>query len=656
MVERFDLSSGDDTSSAFEWGPEELDAFERLQASMADVDPGAVHAPSSSSSEPVSWRCLRCDSASWQVDDTELGTYKCLSCGHDVFYHTLHPAQRQTVEGTWTFIPKAGGEDQQVNGPQPHVSQRQFGDPSKEPTQETFESERHTTDPSVDPSSRYDWPMESGSLAASSTSSRRRRKKGKTTAQTPNPNVDSQTVDNAEHVRASRSPTVPHLPVPSKTQSGTEQSELLQVLKQLLDDRRGDSTSSWNSRKGPAPGLKWRGGSPPQPPKWQYASTDLRAFAKYERRVQVWQMQVQHYLTGAEAGLMLFSSLSGEPEAEAEHMDLEKINAKDGVAYILSCLKGPLEQKLLYQKRMLLSNYENIARQGHETVRQFINRYKRVERDLQSVGISSAAMYDAESRGNRILERCKLDPSLQRLVLIGAQCNLDFDSIVESLQLQFPDFRPTPAVFQSGGWRQNNSSHSHYSKGSGKSAVSSSSSTTVPSSASAYNRSKGKGGPRRVFQAEQVDPADGPCSDTLHDIPEEEAQEEFFEPLEDQADEEGDQQEPEDGEPDGLDESLENLATVLSVTSKKLQSTVLGRKFSGRRSIEERKRTSACSACGAMGHWAGDAACSASSTGKSAGKKQGQREGAVQTFRYSSLLIKCTFDRSTQESICGYVW
>ena len=124
-------------------------------------------------------------------------------------------------------------------------------------------------------------PMESGSLVASSTSSRRRRKKGKNTSQTPNPNVDPQTVDNTEHVRASRSPTVPHLPVPSNTQSGTEQSDLLQVLRQLLDDKRGDSTSSWNSRKGPAPGLKWRGGTSPQPPKWQFASTDLRAFAKY---------------------------------------------------------------------------------------------------------------------------------------------------------------------------------------------------------------------------------------------------------------------------------------------------------------------------------------------------------------------------------------
>ena len=29
-------------------------------------------------------------------------------------------------------------------------------------------------------------------------------------------------------------------------------------------------------------------------------------------------------------------------------------------------------------------------------------------------------MYDAESRGNRVLERCLLSPDFQRLVLIGA--------------------------------------------------------------------------------------------------------------------------------------------------------------------------------------------------------------------------------------------
>ena len=61
------------------------------------------------------------------------------------------------------------------------------------------------------------------------------------------------------------------------------------------------------------------------------------------------------------------------------------------------------------------------------------------------------------------------------------------------------------------------------------------------------------------------------------------------------------------------------------MTSKKLQSTVLGRKFTGRRrSVEERKRTSTCSACGQMGHWAGDSVCTASSKDKPNSKGAGK--------------------------------
>ena len=60
---------------------------------------------------------------------------------------------------------------------------------------------------------------------------------------------------------------------------------------------------------------------------------------------------------------------------------------------------------------------------------------------------------------------------------------------------------------------------------------------------------------------------------------------------------------------------------MLTVTSKKLQASVLGRKFSGRKSIEERKKTSSCSACGQVGHWAGDSACPVSA------ERGGKRDG-----------------------------
>ena len=71
-----------------------------------------------------------------------------------------------------------------------------------------------------------------------------------------------------------------------------------------------------------------------------------------------------------------------------------------------------------------------------------------------------------------------------------------------------------------------------------------------------------------------------------------------------------DEQPPEEDEAayDDADEEtdLSAVVDVLTVTAKKLQSLTLGRKYTGTRTIQERKRTSSCSACGQIGHWAGD--------------------------------------------------
>ena len=61
---------------------------------------------------------------------------------------------------------------------------------------------------------------------------------------------------------------------------------------------------------------------------------------------------------------------------------------------------------------------------------------------------------------------------------------------------------------------------------------------------------------------------------------------------------------------------------MLTVTSKKLQSMTQGRKYRGapQRSVADRKKTSACAACGQVGHWAGNPECPASAKGKGKGK------------------------------------
>jgi hypothetical protein len=56
-------------------------------------------------------------------------------------------------------------------------------------------------------------------------------------------------------------------------------------------------------------------------------------------------------------------------------------------------------------------------------------------------------MYVEESRGNRVLERARLSPENQRLVLIGAAYDLRFDVIVESLCMSFPEHKAAPQVF-----------------------------------------------------------------------------------------------------------------------------------------------------------------------------------------------------------------
>ncbi len=79
-----------------------------------------------------------------------------------------------------------------------------------------------------------------------------------------------------------------------------------------------------------------------------------------------------------------------------------------------------------------------------------------------------------------------------------------------------------------------------------------------------------------------------------------------------------------------------DLANVLTVTSKRLQATVLGRKFTGRpQTVEERKKVTACTACGAIGHWLGDPECPKSAKGKgksssksSKGKSDGKGKGS----------------------------
>ena len=96
---------------------------------------------------------------------------------------------------------------------------------------------------------------------------------------------------------------------------------------------------------GPARGVRRRGGAPPAPPLWKYEQNDLRAYSKFAKKVALWRIQVSSFMTPREAALVLYTSLTGEAEAELEHAPIESINTDKGIDFILETLRQPMEQK-----------------------------------------------------------------------------------------------------------------------------------------------------------------------------------------------------------------------------------------------------------------------------------------------------------------------
>ena len=537
--------------------------FDTAADSSPEVSqPEVASEPQGNDGGLVVWRCLRCDSSDSLWDFT-LDSWVCHSCGHQYFYDVRQSCKRQSTDGIWMYIPKQTSNAETTSSSDPGSPPGPPGRPSlggsEAGSREGAESEIATTDPLVDPDA--------------SIGRRRRRRRGASNA-----GLDPGSL----HTQPRNEPNA--------------EDRLVTAIKNAM--KTNQSEMSWNSRKGPEKGVRFRGGTPPSPPLWKGSSADLRAFARWEKKVQVWMLQMKSYATDEDTALAFFTSLSGEAELEVEHLDLSLVHAKNGVQYVLDALREPLQQKQLFQKRRLLNEFESVARNNGESIRGYINRYNRVVRDLEAIGISTTGMYDSESRGYRLLERSRLTPDLQRLVLIAAGNSLQYEKITDALLLQFPDFKQPPAVFYHGS-SASAPSFNRSSKGSSKGSTSSSSSSGSFTSSTQYSSgkssSKGKHTgqyPKRVFQTEQVG------SDQLPAIPEstdaEQVEHQEVDEFHDADAGEHDAHETEDyheeaGE-DMDEEAVMDLANVLTVTSKRLQATVLGRKFTGRpQTVEERK-------------------------------------------------------------------
>ena len=411
-------------------------------------------------SEETTWRCLSCDSGECSWAD---GGWLCSQCGSSKFYRTNATAEKNNEQGTWRFLP-FGSEGLQPSRPRRRRRRRATGPDPSEPFDfdlgETAESEVMTNDPEIDPDAAVTHGPQ-----------------GRSGRPLHDPPPRQPHWGQEQHRPLLPGKGKGKKPLDGGTPCSTD-DQLLGALRKLVAKK--DDDAEWSSMSGPQHGVRWRGGAPPAPPVWRYEKDDLRAYTKFVKKVEIWKLQVAPFMSRKEMALSLYNSLQGEAEQELEHTPIEELYVDDGVEKILEALKSPMEQKAVYQKRKFLSEFENIRRYAGESMRGYVNRFRRTQRCLKSVGVDMALTYDSESMGARLLDRSGLSQEGQRLVLVGTQQRLDFEMVVESMMLQYPEFRAAPAVVTKDGTPVNPKGGS---KGGGKlSSRSTSMSTSTGSS------------------------------------------------------------------------------------------------------------------------------------------------------------------------------
>ena len=214
-------------------------------------------------------------------------------------------------------------------------------------------------------------------------------------------------------------------------------------------------------------------------------------------------------------------------------------------------------------------------------------------------------MYDSEARGNRLLERARLTPQDQRLILVGARYSLACEDIAESTAMQFPDFKRAPPVIGRDGQPVNRN------KGSSKGQAPGFSKNQASSSSGHGGKGGKRGGfVKKVYLADQNEEAQADA-----DLESAEGNADDHEPEQDIADDhDHDHAMTTVTSTRRMPPTWREVAEVLSVTAKKLSSVRLGRKFAGgpKKDAATLKRETHCAACGEKGHWRGDPECKVS--------------------------------------------
>ncbi|CAK0846122.1 unnamed protein product, partial [Prorocentrum cordatum] len=143
--------------------------------------------------------------------------------------------------------------------------------------------------------------------------------------------------------------------------------------------------------RGPAPGVRWRGGAPPAAPTF---SGGRRAgpccWGHWRDAVAAWKFRVKRYLPLAEAALQLRDAVAGEALKETISDPPMTWATQDVIERLVEVMRSPCGEEGIFHAGDLLAACERIKRGHGEKLHAYCTRYVRVERALEQVKINIA--------------------------------------------------------------------------------------------------------------------------------------------------------------------------------------------------------------------------------------------------------------------------
>ena len=140
----------------------------------------------------------------------------------------------------------------------------------------------------------------------------------------------------------------------------------------MIEEHRAATAAGYPP--GPYPGVRWRGGQPPTPPVLQVGNNDPGALARWERALGAWKDCVRFYVPMAEAGYMLYDSLT-HPDAVStlQAISMQTIGSEEGIQAIVDALQEPFGEEVVLRKGSFMDAYEYLERKEGEPVRKWLS-------------------------------------------------------------------------------------------------------------------------------------------------------------------------------------------------------------------------------------------------------------------------------------------